>query len=77
MENRRNFTYLIPIAMAGFMALGLYLGSALTPRPEVPMSQGETDFQKIQDIIQILDERVLLMALYAEVWVMRGGKINC
>ena len=39
------------------MAIGLYTGSALTPQQEVGLSVGEQRYQKIQDIIRILDER--------------------
>ena len=56
MENRSN-TYWIPIVMATCMAIGLYTGNALTPRSDSIMTSGEERYQKIQDIINILDQR--------------------
>ena len=56
MENRKT-AYWIPIVMATCMAIGLYLGNSLTPQPDPIMSSGEQRYQKIQDIIHILDQR--------------------
>ena len=56
MENRRN-TYWIPIVMAMSMAVGLYTGNVLTPQSDSIMTSGEERYQKIQDIIHILDQR--------------------
>ncbi len=56
MENR-NTNYWIPIVMASCLAIGLYLGNILTPGKVAPQSLGESRYQKMQDIIQILDGR--------------------
>jgi carboxyl-terminal processing protease len=56
MENKQN-QYLIPIVMACFLAVGLLLGKKLTPQQEVATSGGEVRYQKIQEIIHVLDER--------------------
>lgn len=56
MENKQN-QYLIPIVMACFLAIGLLLGKKLAPQYEVPSSNGEVRYQKIQEIINVLDER--------------------
>lgn len=56
MSKSKN-TYWIPIAMAAFMSIGLLIGNKLTVKQEVVLSQGQSDYQKINDIIQILDQR--------------------
>lgn len=43
--------------MASCMALGLYLGNALTPKQQAFASAGESRYQKIQDVIHVLDEK--------------------
>lgn len=43
--------------MAVMMALGLYLGRSLTPMTKVELSQGELNYQKIKDIVHILDQK--------------------
>lgn len=43
--------------MACFLAVGLLLGKKLTPQQEVATSGGEVRYQKIQEIIHVLDER--------------------
>lgn len=43
--------------MTIFMALGLYLGKTLSSNKEVQLSQGQSDYQKMNDIIRILDQR--------------------
>ncbi len=58
MSSKSKRTFFIPFLMAVFMALGLFLGQWLTPSNGTMMaSQGQSDYQKIQDIIQILDQR--------------------
>lgn len=56
MENR-NTQYWIPIVMASCLAVGLFLGNILTPSKVAQQSLGESRYQKMQDIIQILDGR--------------------
>jgi len=56
MENKNN-NYWIPIVMATCLALGLYLGNILTPAKTPVQSLGESRYQKMQDVIQILDQR--------------------
>jgi len=55
MENKQN-QYLIPIVMACFLAIGLLLGKKLTPQQEL-VAGGEVRYQKIEEIIHVLDER--------------------
>jgi len=43
--------------MACFLAIGLLLGKKLTPQQEVATSGGEVRYQKIQEIIHVLNER--------------------
>ena len=43
--------------MACFLAIGLLLGKKLTPQHELVSSGGEVRYQKIQEIIHVLDER--------------------
>ncbi len=57
METKRNYTYLLPFLMALVAAGGILLGMTLTPGRSVQYSKGETNYQKIQDIIQVLDQR--------------------
>ncbi len=56
MEPKRN-AFWIPIVMATCMAVGLYLGNALTPQGQPTFTAGGERYQKIQDIINILDQR--------------------
>lgn len=56
MESKKG-TYWIPLLMALCVALGLYTGSVLVPKATPAVSMGEARYQKIQDIIQILDQR--------------------
>lgn len=58
MENRK-LTYLFPLALAGTLILGLFIGQKLmvsSPDAEI-LSQGGSDYRKMQDIIKILDNR--------------------
>lgn len=56
MEPRKNM-YWVPIVMASCLALGLYMGNLLSPQQEGNLSTGEARFDKIQEVIQILDQR--------------------
>lgn len=56
MENKRP-PYWIPVLMASFLALGMYMGNVLSPQAEGGLTLGESRYQKIQDIIQILDNK--------------------
>lgn len=57
MNNSKNSAFWIPLVMAIFMAIGLYLGKSLAQPKEVQLSQGQSDYQKMNDIIRILDQR--------------------
>ena len=57
MEQQRKNNYWIPIVMASCIALGLYLGNILTPNQPVQQSVGEVRYQKMQDIIQVLNQK--------------------
>ena len=60
MENRepkRSLNYLIPIVMAVMMAFGLYLGRSFSPLQSVELSKGQANYQKIKDIVEILDQQ--------------------
>lgn len=57
MENKKNYTYLIPVIMAVIAAMGIFLGMSLGPGKSRQYSKGEANYQKIQDIIQVLDQR--------------------
>lgn len=57
MENKRNYAYLLPFVMALIAAGGILLGMSLATPQKQQFSQGETNYQKIQDIIQVLDQR--------------------
>lgn len=58
MENRK-INYLFPLALAGTLILGLFIGQKLmVAAPETELiSQGGSDYRKMQDIIKILDNR--------------------
>ena len=59
MENKKN-TYLVPILLAIFMSLGLLLGNFLTKRISGEayfLANGGEKYQKIQDIIEILNTK--------------------
>lgn len=56
MENKRS-PFWIPVLMASFLAIGMYAGHILTPQVQTAQSLGEQRYQKIQDIIQILDNK--------------------
>lgn len=43
--------------MAAFMAIGLLVGNKLSSKQELVLTQGQSDYQKMNDIIQILDQR--------------------
>ena len=43
--------------MAAFMAIGLLVGNKLSSKQEIVLTQGQSDYQKMNDIIQILDQR--------------------
>lgn len=54
---KRKYAFVIPLIMAVCMALGLIVGNRLTPVQETNASVGQSRYQKIQDIIQILDRK--------------------
>jgi carboxyl-terminal processing protease len=50
--------YLLPLALAGCMVVGLMLGSFLTPgRESLTSTSGGEKYRKMQDIINILDKK--------------------
>jgi len=60
MENNR-INYLLPLALAGCLALGLFFGMKINPTESAYSSNGATygeqEYKKMQDIIKILDSR--------------------
>ncbi len=58
MENKK-INYLFPLALAGTLILGLFIGQKLmvSGPVNVGLSQGGADYRKMQDIIKILDSR--------------------
>jgi carboxyl-terminal processing protease len=60
MENKkpkRSLNYMIPIVMAVMMAFGLYLGKSFTAVQPIELSKGQANYQKIKDIVEILDQQ--------------------
>lgn len=58
METNSKNNYLLPIIFAGCIALGLWLGNALSPNGfDFSDSEGAAKYQKIQDIIEVLDKK--------------------
>ncbi len=56
MENKK-FNYLIPISLASFLAIGLWLGNFMSKNGYYGFSKGEEKTQKLQDIIDVLDAK--------------------
>ena len=59
MENKKN-SYLLPLLFAGFLAVGLLLGNFFTKRMfygGMAETNGGQKYQKLQDIIDILDNK--------------------
>ena len=56
MENKK-FNYLIPISLASFLAIGLWLGNFMSKNGSYGFSKGEEKTQKLQDIIDVLDAK--------------------
>ena len=55
MENNKR-SYLIPIVVAFSIAIGLLVGSLLTPKDELALTEKEqARYQKMEDVIRILD----------------------
>jgi len=58
MENKKTLTYLLPFVIALFTAGGILLGSSISKGKDTrSYGQEGTNYQKIQDIIQVLDQR--------------------
>ena len=56
MENSKR-SYLIPIVVAFSIAIGLLVGSLLTPKHELALTEKEqARYQKMEDVIRILDK---------------------
>ena len=58
MLNNSKNTFLLPLIFAGCIAIGLWLGNALSSRTvDFTASEGGEKYQKIQDIIDVLDKK--------------------
>lgn len=58
MQNNSKNTYLLPFLFASCIAIGLWLGNALSPKGiDFSSIQGADKYQKIQDIIEVLDKK--------------------
>jgi carboxyl-terminal processing protease len=58
MENNSKYNFIIPTALAVFLASGMWIGNSLTPKKlEMSASDGAAKYQKMQDIIDVLDQR--------------------
>lgn len=55
--NKSKFSFATPLLTAIAMVVGLLLGNLFTPSSETQPSMGQSRYQKIQDIIQILDRK--------------------
>jgi carboxyl-terminal processing protease len=56
MENNKR-SYLIPVIVAFSMAIGLLIGSLVTPKQELELTEKEqARYQKMEDVIRILDK---------------------
>lgn len=58
--NNKKLTYLTPLALAGCLILGLYLGPKMSPVDTNNISAssyGGSDYRKMQDIIKIIDNK--------------------
>jgi len=53
----KNKTFLLPVLMAAFLAVGMLLGNKLSPGQPKVLAGGQSKYEKLQDIIQILDKR--------------------
>jgi carboxyl-terminal processing protease len=50
--------YILPLLLSGFLALGLWIGHVMTPKISNSIGgQGQEKYQKLQDIIEILDKK--------------------
>jgi carboxyl-terminal processing protease len=54
-NNQKSTSYWIPIVMAICLAVGLFLGNVLAPKTTVGTAASDSQSQKIQDIIHVLD----------------------
>jgi carboxyl-terminal processing protease len=55
--NKRSLSYTVPFIAGLAMAIGLWIGQMLDKEAPATESMGQSRYQKIQDIIQILDRR--------------------
>lgn len=55
--NKRSLAYILPFITGVALALGLWIGRGLSPKEAQNESMGQSRYEKIQDIIQILDRR--------------------
>lgn len=54
---RKNNNYLIPVLMALSITIGLFLGDSLSNEKELIFTEEESRYQKLQDIIEVLNRR--------------------
>lgn len=58
MQNNSKNNFLLPVLFAGCIAIGLWLGNTLSPKGfDFSSTQGAEKYQKIQDIIEVLDKK--------------------
>lgn len=58
MEKNPKYHYLVPLGLAVAMALGLWIGYLLTPHTNYVSAEKKGEkYQKIQDILEVLDKR--------------------
>ncbi|MFK7787116.1 MAG: S41 family peptidase, partial [Crocinitomicaceae bacterium] len=57
MENKKKYTYLLPLIMALFTAGGVLLGTTISSGKNTGYSQGQTSYQKLQHVIDALDQK--------------------
>ncbi len=55
--SKKNFSYTLPFIVGIAMATGLWVGNSLHPSGYQQTSMGQSRYEKIQDIIQILDRK--------------------
>ena len=56
MQNNK-YNFLLPLALAGVLILGIFIGKFITPGTAFGFSKGAEKTEKIQDIINVLDAK--------------------
>lgn len=67
-SNQKSTSYWIPIVMAVCLAMGLFLGNVLAPKAIAGSSSNDAQSQKIQDIIDVLDNSYVDSVNYDELF---------